>query len=66
MITGKYPTLRLRRSRKYDWSRKLVQENNLSSSDLIYPIFFITYRKENFFPLQLLKKDFMKLVHLKV
>tara|TARA_B100001248_G_scaffold257719_1_gene240713 strand:- start:1404 stop:2396 length:993 start_codon:yes stop_codon:yes gene_type:complete len=41
MITGKYPTLRLRRSRKYDWSRKLVQENNLSSSDLIYPIFLI-------------------------
>ncbi len=41
MITGKYPSLRLRRSRKYDWSRKLVQENNLSSSDLIYPIFLI-------------------------
>ena len=39
MITGKYPSLRLRRSRKYNWSRKLVQENNLSSSDLIYPIF---------------------------
>tara|TARA_B100001063_G_scaffold238980_1_gene261865 strand:+ start:954 stop:1940 length:987 start_codon:yes stop_codon:yes gene_type:complete len=41
MITGKYPSLRLRRSRKYIWSRKLVQENNLSSSDLIYPIFLI-------------------------
>ena len=41
MITGKYPDLRLRRSRKYSWSRKLVQENNLSSSDLIYPIFLI-------------------------
>jgi porphobilinogen synthase len=41
MITGKYPSLRLRRSRKYSWSRKLVQENNLSSSDLIYPIFLI-------------------------
>ena len=41
MITGKYPSLRLRRSRKYGWSRKLVQENNLSSSDLIYPIFLI-------------------------
>ncbi len=41
MITGKYPSLRLRRSRKYTWSRKLVQENNLSSSDLIYPIFLI-------------------------
>ena len=41
MITGKYPSLRLRRARKYDWSRRLVQENNLSSSDLIYPIFLI-------------------------
>ena len=41
MITGKYPSLRLRRTRKYNWSRKLVQENNLSSSDLIYPIFII-------------------------
>ena len=41
MITGKYPSLRLRRTRKYEWSRKLVQENNLSSSDLVYPIFII-------------------------
>ena len=41
MITGKFPSLRLRRSRKYTWSRKLVQENNLSASDLIYPIFLI-------------------------
>ena len=41
MITGKYPSLRLRRTRKYNWSRRLVQENNLSSSDLIYPIFLI-------------------------
>ena len=41
MITGKYPNLRLRRTRKYSWSRKLVQETNLSTSDLIYPIFLI-------------------------
>ena len=41
MITGKYPSLRLRRSRKYAWSRKLVQENSLSYSDLILPIFLI-------------------------
>ena len=41
MITGKYPNLRLRRSRKYSWSRRLVEESNLSSSDLIYPIFLI-------------------------
>ena len=41
MITGKFPNLRLRRLRKFSWSRKLVQENNLSSSDLIYPLFVI-------------------------
>jgi porphobilinogen synthase len=39
MITGKYPSLRLRRTRKYNWSRRLVQENNLSCNDLVYPIF---------------------------
>ncbi len=41
MITGKYPSLRLRRTRKFDWSRRLIQENNLSSSDLVYPIFLL-------------------------
>ena len=41
MITGKYPNLRLRRTRKYTWSRKLIQENNLSSNDFIYPIFLM-------------------------
>ncbi len=46
MITGKYPSLRLRRSRKYNWSRSLVQENNLSSNDLIYPIFLIEGRNK--------------------
>ena len=38
-ILGKYPALRLRRNRKYDWSRRLVEENNLSINDLILPIF---------------------------
>jgi len=41
IITGKYPNLRLRRSRKTDWSRRLVQENTLSYNDLILPIFVI-------------------------
>jgi len=36
---GSFPNVRLRRNRKADWSRRLVQENNLSSSDLIWPIF---------------------------
>ncbi len=39
IITGKYPNLRMRRSRKSDWSRRLVQENKLSYNDLILPIF---------------------------
>ena len=41
MITGKYPSLRLRRGRKYSWTRRLTQENTLSSSDFILPIFII-------------------------
>ena len=41
MITGKFPSLRLRRSRMYEWSRRLVEENNLISSDFILPIFLI-------------------------
>ena len=41
MITGKFPDLRLRRSRKNDWSRRLIEENNLTSSDFILPIFLI-------------------------
>ena len=39
MITGKYPSLRLRRNRKYSWTRRLLRENNLSPNDLILPIF---------------------------
>ena len=41
MITGKYPSLRLRRSRKNNWSRRLVEENNLTPNDFILPIFLI-------------------------
>ena len=41
MITGNYPNLRLRRSRRYNWSRRLIQENSLSASDFILPIFLI-------------------------
>ena len=39
MITGKFPNLRLRRSRKNDWSRRLIAENNLTPSDFILPVF---------------------------
>ena len=41
MITGNFPNLRLRRGRKNDWSRRLIQENSLSASDFILPIFLI-------------------------
>ncbi len=41
MITGKFPNLRLRRSRKNDWSRRLIEENSLSANDFILPIFLI-------------------------
>ncbi len=41
MIIGKYPSLRLRRSRKDLWSRRLIQENTLSPNDFILPIFLI-------------------------
>ena len=36
---GSYPNIRLRRNRKTEWSRRLVSESNLSSNDLIWPIF---------------------------
>ena len=41
IITGKFPALRLRRNRKYEWTRRLIQESSLSTSDLILPIFLI-------------------------
>jgi len=36
---GSYPNVRLRRNRKTEWSRRLVSENNLTTNDLIWPIF---------------------------
>ncbi len=36
---GSYPSIRLRRNRKTEWSRRLVSENSLLSNDLIWPIF---------------------------
>ena len=34
-----FPFTRLRRTRIHDWSRRVVQESSISSSDLILPIF---------------------------
>ena len=36
-----FPAHRPRRMRRDDWSRRLMQENQVSSSDLIYPVFLL-------------------------
>ena len=46
IITGKYPNLRMRRNRQTNWVRRLVEEHNLSSSDLILPIFLVEGRNK--------------------
>ncbi len=38
-ISREFPATRMRRLRTNDWARRLVQENDLSVSDLIYPVF---------------------------
>ncbi len=38
-ILGKFPTTRLRRVRNSDWLRRLVSDSNLSTNDLVLPIF---------------------------
>jgi porphobilinogen synthase len=36
---GRFPATRMRRNRRYDWSRRLVSENRLTVDDLIWPVF---------------------------
>jgi porphobilinogen synthase len=36
---GRFPSTRMRRNRRHDWSRRLVRENELSVNDLIWPVF---------------------------
>ena len=38
-ILGKFPSTRLRRVRNSEWMRRLIAENNLSTNDLILPLF---------------------------
>jgi porphobilinogen synthase len=47
-VSQSFPARRLRRLRKHDFSRRLVQENILTVNDLIYPMFVIegTNRRE--------------------
>jgi porphobilinogen synthase len=37
--SGQFPQTRLRRNRRFDWSRRLVRENHLAVDDLIWPVF---------------------------
>jgi porphobilinogen synthase len=37
--TGRFPQIRMRRTRQFDWSRRLVRENHLTADDLIWPVF---------------------------
>ena len=36
---GQFPAVRMRRNRQSPWSRRLNAENELSTSDLIWPVF---------------------------
>ena len=38
-LLGSFPSTRMRRNRKKNWTRRLIQENTLSTNDLIWPIF---------------------------
>ncbi|WP_119268963.1 porphobilinogen synthase [Taklimakanibacter deserti] len=41
MTNARFPTTRMRRNRRTPWSRRLVAENSLSSSDFIWPVFVV-------------------------
>ena len=41
MTVGRFPSTRLRRNRRDDFTRRLVAETRLSVDDLIWPIFFV-------------------------
>ncbi len=45
-ISPGFPTTRMRRNRRADWSRRLVRETSLRVDDLIWPIFIIEGRVE--------------------
>ena len=47
MTTPHYPNTRMRRVRQSIWSRNLVSENQLSVSDLIWPIFVQTGKDQS-------------------
>ena len=47
-IFSQFPRRRMRRNRRDDFSRRLVQENRLSVDDLIYPVFVIEGKNERY------------------
>ena len=40
-ILGNYPEKRMRRNRRSEFARRLVQENVLTANDFIYPVFVL-------------------------
>jgi porphobilinogen synthase len=38
---AEFPHTRMRRTRRHDWSRRLVAENTLSVNDLVWPLFVV-------------------------
>lgn len=38
---ARFPTIRMRRNRRYEWSRSLVREHQVTPHDLIWPLFVI-------------------------
>lgn len=44
---SKFPSTRLRRTRSTPWSRRLVAENHLTASDLVWPIFVLDGEKRS-------------------
>ncbi|HSZ75472.1 MAG TPA: porphobilinogen synthase [Rhizomicrobium sp.] len=41
MSLSSFPAIRMRRLRRYDWSRRLVAEHTLSAADFIWPVFVV-------------------------
>jgi len=49
---GQFPSVRMRRNRQTDWSRRLVSENTITVNDLIWPIFVHEGDKKSVTPVE--------------
>ena len=45
-LNSRFPSTRMRRMRKYEFSRRLMREHHLSTDDLIYPVFVVEGKKQ--------------------